>query len=324
MTIWVFMAAGIAALLALPPTLVTADERVEEVIAFDPAAAEFPEGITVDKTGDVYVSMTLLGQIRKITPDGKQSVVATIPAPGFGVAGLESAPWGDLYVAVAALDLQTGQTDPETRGVYRVSPSGTATRLAGTGAMIFPNDVTLDERGNVYATDSIGGAVWRIPRRGVAALWSDASELAGDGSFGFDFPIGANGIATRGRDLLVGNTERGTLVSVPILPGGGAGAARVVKAASELVGVDGIVVDVRGTVYAASGLQNLVTRVTRTGAVEILATAADGLNQPSTLAFGTTAGDQMTLYVLNFSVFSAQPTPGVLRVPVGVPGMPVP
>lgn len=86
MTIRVFLAAAIAALLALAPTLVAADGRVEEVVAFDPAAAEFPEGITVDKTGDVYVSMTLLGQIRKIAPDGTQSVVATIPAPGFALA----------------------------------------------------------------------------------------------------------------------------------------------------------------------------------------------------------------------------------------------
>ena len=37
--------------------------------------------------------------------------------------------------------------------------------------------------------------------------------------------------------------------------------------------------------------------------------AQDGLNQPSTLPFGTAAGDQQNLYLLNFSVFQPNPPP---------------
>jgi hypothetical protein len=103
--------------------------------------------------------MIFLGQIRRISLDGSQSVVATIPAPGFGVAGLEVAPRGDVYVAVAAMDLATGQTDPGVRGVYLVTRAGVVSRLPGTEAMVFPNDVTIDERVNVYATDTAGGSV---------------------------------------------------------------------------------------------------------------------------------------------------------------------
>ena len=39
--------------------------------------------------------------------------------------------------------------------------------------MLFPNDVTLDKRGNVYATDTSRGAVWRISPRGSAEVWAD-------------------------------------------------------------------------------------------------------------------------------------------------------
>lgn len=268
--------------------------------------------------------MIALDQIWKITPAGSRSVVATIEVPGFGPAGLKVAPSGDIYVAVGALDLESGHTDSATRGVYRVSPNGHVARLPGTGAMRFPNDATLDERGNVYATDTADGTVWRIPRSGVAELWSDAPELAGDGSFGFPFRIGANGIAVRQREVLVGNTERCMLVSVPILPDGSAGAARVVKEAPQLVGVDGIALDVRGNVYAASGVQNLLVLVFRDGTVQTLATAEDGLNQPSTLAFGTARGQRDRLYLLNFSIFPPEKTPGVLTTSVGIPGAPVP
>jgi hypothetical protein len=55
-----------------------------------------------------------------------------------------------------------------------------------------------------------------------------------------------------------------------------------------------------------------------------LATGEDGLNQPSTLAFGTVAGDQQALFVANFSLLSPEPTPGVLKLRVGVPAMPLP
>lgn len=320
----VLLVAVLTVVLGLPAAPAISEPQVEQLVAFDPDAFEFPEGISIDKPGNIYVSMIALGQIWKIASDGSRSVVATIKTPGFGPAGLEVTPWGEIYVAVGALDLETGQTDPATRGVYRVALDGTVVRLPGTGTMRFPNDVTFDERGNVYATDTAGGAIWRIPRGGVAELWSDAPELAGDGSFGFPFRIGANGIAVRKREVLIGNTERGLLVSLPILPDGTAGGANVVKNTPQLVGVDGIALDVDGNVYAASGVQDLLVRVLRDGTVQTLATAEDGLNQPSTLAFGTARGLQDRLHLVNFSIFPPEKTPGILTISVGVPGDPAP
>ena len=48
-------------------------------MAFDPAAGEFPESITTDKTGDLYVSMFVLDQIRRFSPTGAQTVVTQLP-----------------------------------------------------------------------------------------------------------------------------------------------------------------------------------------------------------------------------------------------------
>lgn len=39
-----------------------ANGQVEPFVAFDPTAGEFPESITTDKTGDLYVSMSVLDQ----------------------------------------------------------------------------------------------------------------------------------------------------------------------------------------------------------------------------------------------------------------------
>jgi sugar lactone lactonase YvrE len=315
---------AVAAALAVPGGLAAASNHVETFVAFDASAGEFPEGIAVDKTGNVYVSLIVLNQIRKIDRGDAQSVLTSFDVPGTGPAGLAVDPTGTVYAAVGAANPETFETDPAHRGVYRVRSDGTNERLPGTGAMIFPNDVTLDKRGNVYATDTAGGSVWRVPRGGSAELWADHPLLKGNGDFGFGFPIGANGIAVRHNKVIVANSERGLLVRVPIQPDGSAGTPTVLAESPALIGADGIALDVLANVYVGINPQNTVVRVGDDGSIATLATADDGLNQPSTLAFGTVTGDQQTLFVANFSLFSPSPTPGVLKLRVGVPGMPLP
>lgn len=148
--------------------------------------------------------------------------------------------------------------------------------------------------------------------------------LEGTGAMGSPFPIGANGIAFRHNRVLVSNTERGLLVEIPVQRDGSAGEAAIIAESDALFGSDGIAFDVHGNLYVVSAAQNTVARVRRDGAIETLATAGDGLNQPSTLAFGAGRSDNHTLFVANFSLFATDPTPGVLTVPVGKPGQPVP
>lgn len=312
----------LVAVLALPGGTAVADGHVQTVVSFDPAAGEFPEGIATDPTGNLYVSLTFRDEILRIAPDGTRTTVAAL-APGTGPAGLAVDADRTVYVAASGLDLQTGQTDPALRGVLRLERDGTTSRLPGTEAMIFPNDVTLDRRGTVYATDTIDGAVWRIPRHGAAELWAQHPLLEGTGDFGFGFPIGANGIVVRHDRVIVGNPERGLLMDIPIEPDGSAGTPTVLAESEDIVGVDGIALDVHGDVYLATGIRNTVVRVRTGGTMETLATAEDGLAQPSTLTFGTGQRDNQTLFVVNFSVFSPEPTPGVLSVPAGQPGQPV-
>ncbi|WP_191244471.1 SMP-30/gluconolactonase/LRE family protein [Amycolatopsis deserti] len=319
------LVAAVAATLALPTAVAAAASPVQTFVTFDPAAGEFPEGVAFDKTGNLYVSLLPASQIRRITPDGTQSVVADFgTAGGAGPAGLAVAPNGTIYAAEPAIDLQTAQTNPDKRGVYRVGRDGTPVRLPGTGAIVFPNDLRLDKHGTVYVTDSAGGSVWRIPKGGSAQLWADGPLLAGTGAAGAGFPIGANGIAVLREEVIVANTDLGALVRIPIRRDGSAGTPSVLVSSPLLVGVDGLALDVHGGIYAVVGTQNLVLRIDRDGSITTLATAAEGLNQPSTAAFGTGRAGNKTLYIANFSLFSPAPTPGVLTLEVGVPGRPLP
>ncbi len=291
---------------------------IQTVVSFDPSAGQFPESLTVDKTDDVFVSLiNPVGDILEVRPNGESSVFAHFDVGGFGPLGVKADPSGTLYVDVSTFD-------PATRGVYRVRPDGTSTRLPGTGAIAFPNDLALDKRGNIYATDSIAGAVWRIPRGGSAAIWFQSPLLEGTGAFGLGFPLGANGIAIRHGQLIVANTEGGRIVRIPIQHDGSAGTAATIVDGPSVFGVDGIALSVHGDIYAAVNSQNTLVRVTSAGSVETLATAADGLDNPSSVAFGSGKGDRQNLFIDNFSVFSATPHPGVLKAAVGEPGQPLP
>jgi sugar lactone lactonase YvrE len=321
-----FTRSSIAAILIgfslLVPAGTAAAGPVRSVVAFHPAVGEFPEGIAADKTGRLYVSMFVLDQVRRLDRGGAQTIVARLPH-GAAPAGIKLDASGTLYVAASGFNLATGRTDPTTRGVYRMRRGGAPERIAGTDAILFPNDLALDHRGNLYVTDATGGAVWRVDGRGGVERWSTSPLLRGTGQL-LGFPYGANGIAFSRGHLLVSNTERGSLVTIPIDSAGEAGAPSVLTESPSLLGVDGIALDVRGTVYAAINGQDKLVAVRSGGAIDALATASDGLNQPSSVAFGTGNGGRRTLFLVNFAVGSTSPPPGVLSLTVGVPGRPLP
>ena len=308
------LAVLVAVAFVLPVAVAGAAVDVEVVVDYDLAAGEQPEGVAVDKRGDVFVSLTPLGRIEKIDRDGSRSTLAQIVS-GDGVNGLAVDAPGNVYAAVATPDVATS-------GVYKVARDGSFTRLPGTEAIVFPNGVTLDKRGNVYATDTVLGAVWRIPAKGGSAeLWFQSPLLEGDGRFGLGFPLGANGIAFRHGEIVVGNTEFGRLVKIEIEPDGSAGASSVLAENPALLGVDGITFDVHGNVWAAVIAQSTIVSVSPTGTVTTIATAADGLDWASSIAFGKN-GD---LWAVNFAIGPpGGPGPALLRLEVGVKGQPLP
>ena len=318
------------ALALVLPNLTAASAPISWVWTYDPAASEFPEGIAVDKQGNVFVTMAPLGEIRKISPQGTETLFYQFPA-GAMLTGLAVDAPGNVYVGVFAQGADPG-------GVWRIDRDGeSAARLPGTEHIFLPNGLAFDKQGNLYVTDTYvpgslppgslppAGAIWIIPRGGEAQLWlQDSALLGGKGEVPGYPPLGANGIAFRHNRLYVASTEKGLIAQVPVLPDGTPGALSIVAQGPELKMIDGIALDVHGVIYAALIGQNRIVAVNpASGIVTQLAGEDDGVDGPASLAFGTGRGERQDLYFTNYAILS-QSHPGVLKMDVGVPGMPLP
>jgi sugar lactone lactonase YvrE len=134
-------------------------------------------------------------------------------------------------------------------------------------------------------------------------------------------PIGANGIAFNERgDMLVANTDLGTIVRIRVNPDGSAGRASVFAGPDcNLWGADGVAMDVEDNLYVAANAKGQIDRVTPRRTIQVLA-AGSPLNFPSDLAFGR-GRDRTDLSIANFAAFpTSSGAPGVLKLDVGIPG----
>src|SRR6478752_5302572 len=99
-------------------------------------------------------------------PEATHSVPALIAGKGF-MTGLAQSASGDVYAGLASFV-------PEVQaGIYRVSRRGGKAELfAKDEALPFPNALAFDSAGNLFATDSGTGSVFRIDQRGHAERWA--------------------------------------------------------------------------------------------------------------------------------------------------------
>ncbi len=295
---------------------------VEEVVAYDPASFELPEGLAISGT-NALVGLSFSGEIDAVPiAGGAKSPYASLPTPppntsfmtGVGVDGA-----GAIYGALVSF---TSAAQP---GIYK-SPQagGAATLFASDPAMVFPNGLAWSDTGVLYVADSSYGGVFRVAVDGTTTPWFQDAMLGGEptacGGAATDLSIGANGIAFSGGALYVASSNKGVLARVPIGADGKPGTLSIVAGPDcALAGIDGITFDADGTIIAALNKQNKLVRIDAAGSVTTLVSGGL-LDFPASLAFAG-QGNERALYVTSFAYLSAttgMPAhPALLRVHLG-------
>ncbi|HEV2803105.1 MAG TPA: hypothetical protein VGW12_21740 [Pyrinomonadaceae bacterium] len=316
--------ASCAALILAAASVSAAD--VQTVALFNPAAFETPESIQFDRHGNAYISMALTGEIRKIAPDGTQTTLAFLPVRpdvqpcqnGFGLpimGAIALDQQGNVYASVTSCSLAD-------LGVWKVSPDGAISLLAQLPADAAPNGIAY-HAGQLYVADTLGGRVFRIAADGRTPpqIWTDSPLLT---PVPLPLTPGPNGIQIFRNEVYVSVSDRAHVVAFPIRGKGTAGEGRIHVSG---IGLDDFAFDVQGNLYGTTDPFNTVVRVTPDGQIEVLLTAADGLDGPTAAAFGV-RNDSKNLYITNAAFpFFPGPTPrrpSLLRFDVGIPGKPRP
>jgi sugar lactone lactonase YvrE len=242
-------------LLATPIVAQAWERGKVERFATLPAGEAYPEGICVDRQGNVYVVTvgankpdTSGGTLIVFDRDGKHLRTVTI-------AG--STPW--------LLDLNfhphTGQLlviDYKGAKVLSVNPTTGASSvfMTVTGEDPGLDGLTFDAAGNVYVTDAHQGLIWKVGKDGGAGtVWVKSPLLK---PTRLPPPIGANGLAFNKKQtaLFVPNTAQDTIVKIPV-----SGSPLVPGTAEVFVnraggGPDGIVIDEDDNLWIACNQSN--------------------------------------------------------------------
>jgi sugar lactone lactonase YvrE len=294
------------------------------IASFNAAQLETPESLVFDHAGNLYISLALTGEIRRIAPDDSQSTFAVIPigpplTPCFSflaiMGGVTVDSHDNLYVSAAACDLAN-------RGIWKVSPNGQTQILATLPGEALPNGIAF-YHDRLYVPDSFLGRVWVIPAEGgEATVWFDDPALLAPPP-GSPFP-GANGLKIFRDEVYVSNSGAGTIVVIPIEHGDQPGEPRIHANIPDGQGCDDFSFDVIGNLYCTTDPFRTLLRVAPNGSVTTLLTFADGLDGPTATAFGI-HDEQFDLYITNgaFPFFSDTHRPSLMRLHLDVPGAPL-
>lgn len=218
----------------------------------------WPSGVTVDRTGNVFVADTWNDRIQKFSPDGRFIFKWGSPGDGPGqfnspvdVAVAES---GDIYVADQANDR-----------IQRFGPDGAPVDLwgsegGGPGQFSAPSGVDVDAAGCVYVADSYNDRIQKFDADGnFLRAWGSAGTA--DGMFDAPADLAVDGagnvyVADNGNKRIQKLDSEGNF----ILSWG-----EEVDDSVQFEGIAGIEIDGSGTVYVSDNRGDQVLKFSAEG-----------------------------------------------------------
>lgn len=253
-----------------------------------PDPAYGPEGIGIDRAGDLYVGSLTEGRIIRIDP--KSGAVTDFIASGSG--GLVSVV--GVHVTADDKTIYACSSDP---GISRLKGSATPALVAfdrATGKLAgryelpeggrFCNDITELTDGTILATDSFAPRVYTL-RRGAhkLSIWFEDPYFNADG-------FNLNGIAADDGVVYVVRYNKGTLHAVPVNADGSAGQRSDIVLPRPLHAPDGLTRLSRGRFLVVeggglkAGARGGLTALKVEGGEAKLSPVADDLKVPTTVA----------------------------------------
>ncbi len=247
-----------------------------------------PQGVRMDGNGNIFIADTENSSVRRIAKDGTISTIAGNGKRQFGgdggpaslaslddPASVRPDAAGNLYIA-----------DSDNEAVRKVAPDGTISTVAGNGFQGYsgdnglatnatlntPEDMALDNSGNLYISDFGNQRIRRVSPNGTitTVAGNGQAKYAGDGGLATQASLnGPRGLAfDPAGNLYIADYYNARIRrlsfsdgTMSTIAGGGTrvfttGSIPATQAA--LAGPTGIVIDGSGNVYFADALQSRI------------------------------------------------------------------
>lgn len=192
-----------------PKSTETINGHTKEKLTLSELGVAFqrPTGLATDNAGNLYVSDTLAGAVRKITPEGEVTTAASGLEEPMGLC------WhnGVLYIA------ETGKNrivKLQNARVTTVAGSGIDDLTDGatySAAFSGPQGVAVGADGTIYVSDTNNSAIRRIKNGQVTTL--AARDVTDPNLF---FPVSPTNLTVQGRTLYICDTFARKLLALPL------------------------------------------------------------------------------------------------------------
>ncbi len=244
------------------------------------AGVTSPQDVALDAAGNAYA--TIGQEVRKITPDGKVTVIAGSATSGFFGGDNGPATSARLHAPTGIVVDELGNwyvADSLNNRIRKITSGGGISTIAGTGVAGFggdggpaslaqlngPRGVALDSQHNLYVVDTGNNRIRKITPAGIIST----------AAAGFNAPEYL--IVTSDGALCVADAGNNRVIKV--LPTGSTSiVAQVLKPSS-------LAIDSSGNILVTE-----LTRVSKVSLAGVVTTVLDGLNSPRGLAV-TQEGD---------------------------------
>lgn len=208
----------------------------------------YPEGVAYDKAANVYyVSSARTGAIGRVTPEGAYSVLHADTALK-STYGMKIHPDGKRLFVCASDANYSRYTSPDTRNkMMRLISIDLASGRKLTDLDLsrlyegkrFANDLTFDDKGNIYLTDSYSNTIIKVDEANKPSVFCKSPLFQTGG-------IGLNGIVYNPAGyLLVNSTGKGMLFKVDIANPQN---VQQVKSSMYFIGADGMLLNDPNTI----------------------------------------------------------------------------
>lgn len=285
------------------------------------AQFNYPTGIAIDASGNLFIVDANNQKIRKITPAGMVSTFAGSSmgsTDGIGTAAQFDSPYGITIDAADNLYV----TDTYSSRIRKITPTGLVTTIAGsipgfadgTGSdarFNQPSGITIDAIGNLYVADKNNNRIRKITPSGVV------TTIAGSESSGFVDGVGTAAMFTipfgitidAENNLYLADTFNNRIRK--ITPTGEVTTIAGSNTSGNLDGTGtnaqfnqpcGITVDVKGNLYVVDTWSSKIRKITPAGLVTTIATDSFNFNYPNGIAIDATGN----IYIADTNSFRIQ------------------